>query len=716
MSLALTDLNAERLQAASAAARKALLAARDESGHWLGELATSALATATAVSALALVMKAESLSVAESAATTADGHLQNPTPSPIPALVRGGIKWLAEQQNLDGGWGDTEASYSNISTTLLAIAAFRLAGVAEQHGDRLRRADQFVDSKGRWAGLRRRYGRDKTFAVPILTNCALAGMVDWHEVSPLPFELACFPQSMYRMLQLPVVSYAIPALVAIGQARFFHRPPWNPLVRGIRARLVEKSSRVLEKMQPASGGYLEAVPLTSFVVMSMAATGRAAAAVTQDGVRFLIDSVRSDGSWPIDSNLATWNTTLSLNALAAGDTDIAEQKCLDWLLNCQTKQTHPFTGAAPGGWGWSDLTGSVPDADDTPSALLTLATWSRSRKCSGRDRRRIRDAAAAGIRWLLGLQNRNGGWATFCRGWGKLPFDRSGADLTAHAIRALHAWRDLVDASRPIQRGLKYLARAQQADGSWVPLWFGNQDHPREENPVYGTSKVLLAYRDLGRLDSEPARRGLAWLVANQNADAGWGGGPSLDPTGSRSTVSSVEETALAVEALLAEHAAGQECPANSRDAIEAAPIEESQTRSQRLLRSKGGEMLAGVEAAAVPNAAIPRAELVRGLDWLVRAVESDHFRQASPIGFYFAKLWYHEKLYPIIFATSVLGQAVRLWPALAVRSSPANSCLMSATADNPLFTERTKLNRQPAASGDDVSVTSVHSIKQPCP
>src|SRR5690606_3991872 len=114
----------------------------------------------------------------------------------------------------------------------------------------------------------------KTFAVPILTNCALAGLVPWSEVSPLPFELACLPQSWYRFARLPVVSYAIPALVAIGQARYFHLKPWNPVARVVRAASVERSLKVLQKMQPASGGYLEATPLTSFVVMSLASIGR----------------------------------------------------------------------------------------------------------------------------------------------------------------------------------------------------------------------------------------------------------------------------------------------------------------------------------------------------------------------------------------------------------------------------------------------------------
>lgn len=599
--LHLTVTDSDPLQAAYEKAREVLLRERVAQGHWIGELATSALSTATAVSALSCMARAEPSSI-----TSACRDL----------IVRG-AQWLAARQNSDGGWGDTELSHSNVATTMLAVAAFYLCETAEQHTEKLGRANRYLDEHGRVAALRRRYGRDRTFAAPILTNCALAGLVNWEDIAPLPFELACFPQSFYRFLRLPVVSYAIPALVAIGQARYFHKPPASALLRWIRQRSVEPSLKVLEKMQPASGGYLEAVPLTSFVVMSLAATGRANHAVARRGVEFLLHSVRPDGSWPIDSNLATWNTTLALNALASGSEELPQQPCLDWLLDCQHKQVHPYTGAAAGGWGWSDLSGAVPDADDTSGALLALSAWSRSPQCHGRDRRRIRDAAALAICWLLDLQNRDGGWPTFCRGWGKLPFDRSGADLTAHAIRSLHAWRDLIDGSAAIQRGLGYLARVQHADGSWTPLWFGNQDHPREENPVYGTARVLLAYRDLDLLPSQPAQRAVTWLLESQNPDGGWGGGPSLYPERNHQSVSSVEETAMAVEALLA-------------------------TLNQ------------GDASRAVAN----------GLKWLVTAVESDRFRQVSPIGFYFAKLWYHERLYPIIFVVSALGHARRRVPA----------------------------------------------------
>ncbi len=614
-----------RLESAYQQARESLLSSREPSGHWIGELSTSALSTATAVSALALVSgNTDLLGSAES----------NSVRQQDKQLIAAGIAWLDQNQNSDGGWGDTDQSYSNISTTMLAEAAFHIAGKASEFEETLSRARRYVTDCGGSIALRKRYGRDKTFAVPILTNYALAGLTPWTNVSALPFELACLPQRFYRFMHLPVVSYAIPALVAIGQARFFSHPPRNRLLRFLRQCAVLPSLRVLERIQPQSGGYLEAVPLTSFVVMSLAATGRRDHLVTQRGARFLRESVRSDGSWPIDTNLATWNSSLSIGALAAGGEDVAKLECLEWLLSCQNRSRHPFTGANPGGWGWSDLSGAVPDADDTPAALLALNFWRQSASCSKANQRHIDEAARSGLRWLVDLQNSDGGWPTFCRGWGALPFDRSGADLTAHALRALQAWLPQIDAlrllnkmRRALRRGVKYLGSCQKPDGSWIPLWFGHQDHPQEENPVYGTAKVLFAFRDLGLDESPTAQRGLEWLRSSQHLDGGWGSGV-LGEKGP----SSVEETALAVEALL--------CGKHARNAV----------------------------------------ALSAGLDWLMRAVETKRYLKPSPIGFYFAKLWYYEKLYPAIYTVSALGHALR-----SPQSNPETQPSRARQADKSL-------------------------------
>src|SRR5262245_21978253 len=349
-------IDRERLERAYQTALATLLAERTPEGHWIGELSTSALSTATAVSALALVGR----------------H---------PELIAGGTAWLAAHQNADGGWGDTVKSFSNISTTMLCRAAFHITGTAADHADCLRRADAYMNDRygqtpeEHAEAVRRRYGKDRTFSVPILMTSALAGLTSWREVPSLPFELACFPQSFFRFLRLPVVSYALPALIAIGQAVYHHRPPWNPISRLVRWLSRGRSLRVLERIQPSSGGFLEATPLTSFVTMGLAACGVASHPVARHAIEFLAKSVLPDGSWPIDTNLATWVTTLSINALAAA----GELKSLDnreavrdWLLKQQYRERHPYTGADPGGWAWTDLPGGVPDGDDTQGAIIAL--------------------------------------------------------------------------------------------------------------------------------------------------------------------------------------------------------------------------------------------------------------------------------------------------------------------------------------------------------
>ena len=318
---------------------------------------------------------------------------------------------------------------------------------------------------------------------------------------------------------------------------------------------------------------------------------------------------------------------------------------LDWLLACQYKTVHPFTGADPGGWGWSDLSGAVPDADDTPGRLAGAATMDRQQPLQTLNRkRRSKPAARAGIDWLLSLQNRDQGWPTFCRGWGRLPFDRSGSDITAHVIRSLIAWQETFDDPKieaAIKSGFDYLKRHQHNQAGWLPLWFGNQDHPEEENPIYGTAKVLAAYRDAGRLNNKEVASSVSWLLESQNDDFGWGGGMSNQKNKIQSlhdsgvgaiprVVSSVQETALVLDVLA----------------------------SLLLPQPKNGSVkIPGIEIEQIS------AACKHGALFLVEAVEAGKTFEKWPIGFYFAKLWYYEKLYPLVFCCSrskPIAKAVR--------------------------------------------------------
>lgn len=586
-----------------------LLSERDERGVWVGELSSSALSTATAITTF---------------------HLYDPRK--FEGRIAAGVEWLLLNQNADGGWGDTDKSFSNISTTTLCWAALGLIG---GDGQSIARAEAWL---AKAAGsmepailveaIMQRYGKDRTFSVPILTMATLCerfgpreDAASWRWVKQLPFEMAALPQSWYRRVNLQVVSYALPALIAIGQVRHHHRPTWNPITRLLRWMTKRKTFEVLRRIQPSSGGYLEATPLTSFVCMSLAGMGEAitpdAREVLAEGVAFLEASQRGDGSWAIDSNLATWVTTLSVNALAGGgrlDDYLNEDergRIRDWLLDQQYTEVHPFTGAEPGGWAWTDLPGGVPDADDTSGAILAIVNL-----CEEDDP--AIDAAFEGKTWLCGIQNKDGGMPTFCRGWGRLPFDRSSPDITGHfkyAARKLHRVMDARKAADwdgryiwPITipsgdtEAENYLEQTGGAHGEFAALWFGNQHAPDDRNLVYGTTRA-------GRL-TLGFRKRFPWVLSQQNDDGGWGG--------ELGAPSSIEETAIAIDFLVGwpnmMHAYGD----RATDAVN------------------------------------------RGVAWLIERTDNGVSFESSPIGFYFAKLWYYEKLYPIIWTVEALERTAR--------------------------------------------------------
>ena len=566
----------------------ALISCRNAQGYWEGRLASSPLATAVALAALGSELDKDKQTAA--------------------------FLYLAKTQNGDGGWGDTELSKSNLAATLLVLCAdatHKTSGAL--NGAQRQNAKTYTEKLGGLSeGLRRVYGSDLTFQVPIRMSAACAGLMPWQDVDALPFELAVAPRALMGALRLPVVSYALPALVSVGLARHGKAPSWMLPLRWLREAITERALDCILKMQPESGGYLEAIPITAFCLLGLSAAGRTEHPVAKNARRFLLETQRKDGSWPVEVNLSVWNTTRAVDALAvAGKLEDAlnageRATTRDWLLAQQTKGKSVYSNAVSGGWGWNHLPGSVPDSDDTAGALIAL------RHLGVPDEH---PAISDGKKWLLAIQNRNHGWPTFCRGWEKLPFDRSAPDLTAHAIRALNPLcmgSSEDDPQRaPVRQGQNYLRKVQKSDGSFAPLWFGSESSPDHSNYTYGTTHVIFACEGCSQ-DIQMHTSAMKWLLSIQNSDGGFGGCAGAPST--------AEETGLALRALMT-------TACTTETGLGRAPQESCRERAAR---------------------------------WLMQSQRADGMWNPAPIGFYFAVLWYYEELYPLCYAIGGLGAMAR--------------------------------------------------------
>jgi squalene-hopene/tetraprenyl-beta-curcumene cyclase len=465
-----------------------------------------------------------------------------------------------------------------------------------------------------------------------------------------------------------------PTAIAVGLAKFHNDPTHNPITRLVRRGLRKKTLAALEQLQAADDSF-EGSPLaTALVVMCVAGMGCQEHPIVERGIEFLLSSVRADASWAVTTNLSTIHTCMAVDGLfayggrevvaaewqetATSDDTVANSdhrlspdspheeldglrgECVSWLLKTQHTSASKLTKAPAGGWGASDSPGAEPDTVATAAALVALVQASPADETN---RSRIERAANRGINWLLEMQNDDGGWPTFTREDDSQPLAASGVDPTAQALRAIVAWQqrwksDLLRDSThaavkgridpALARGILFLESRQRADGSFVPLWYGNEHQPDDENPVVGTAQVLAVCEALQQPQSSMATRAAAWLMVAQHSDGGWG--PPRAPVDYSDTeregtlrswrendtmakFCSVEETSAAVAALLP---------------------------------------LAG------DNPATERS-VSRGLQWLAAAVEQDAHRRPAVIGFYPGKIWYYDRLSPLAWAAGTLSRAV---------------------------------------------------------
>jgi squalene-hopene/tetraprenyl-beta-curcumene cyclase len=205
----------------------------------------------------------------------------------------------------------------------------------------------------------------------------------------------------------------------------------------------------------------------------------------------------------------------------------ALQRAARWLLSRQSLRSGDWaarTAAPPGGWYFEDRNEHYPDVDDTSMALIALGFA----RLPGRDDGVRRAAMDRGLRWMLAMQNPDGGWASFDRANDKrwlteIPFadhnamiDPSTADITGRVLESLGGFPRLGADHPLVRRAVDFLKRDQQLDGSWFGRWGVNH--------IYGTWQALVGLRQMGEPTDAPyIRRAGRWLEAHQNPDGGWG-------------------------------------------------------------------------------------------------------------------------------------------------------------------------------------------------
>lgn len=257
-----------------------------------------------------------------------------------------------------------------------------------------------------------------------------------------------------------------------------------------------------------------------------------------------------------------WDTVLTMNAMLAADTPHDDPRLLRaarWVLEREVKQPGDWqvknTGVEPGGWYFEYANEFYPDCDDTAEALTALA---RIRFPEPHWEERRTGALERALRWQVSMQNRDGGWAAFdkdCDKWilTLVPFadhnamiDPSTADITSRTLIALRA-HGFDPHDEPMQRGLEFLYRHQEDDGSWYGRWGCNY--------LYGTWLALEALAELGEpATSERVQAAASWIRERQNPDGGWG--ETLDsyhdPERKGVGLSTASQTAWALMGLLA--------------------------------------------------------------------------------------------------------------------------------------------------------------------
>ncbi|WP_406064155.1 squalene--hopene cyclase [Streptomyces sp. NBC_01077] len=527
-------------EAAARAAERAvghLLARQDPEGWWKGDLETN------------VTMDAEDLLLRQFL-----GILDADT-------TRAAALHIRRQQREDGAWATFYGGPGELSATVEAYVALRLAGDLPE-APHMARAAAWVRARGGIAAAR------------VFTRIwlALFGWWRWEDLPELPPELLFlpkwFPLNIYdfgcwarqTIVPLTVVSAKRPVRPAPFPLDELHTDParpnparplapatgWDGLFqrldkalhvyhrvapRALRRTAMNLAARWIVERQENDGCWGGIQPPAVYSVIALHLLGYD---LQHPVMRAGLESLdrfavwREDGSRMIEAcQSPVWDTCLATIALADAGLDPdhpALVKAVDWMLDEEITRTGDWAvrrpGLPPGGWAFEFHNDNYPDIDDTAEVLLAL------RRVSHPDPARVEAAVARGARWTLGMQSRGGAWGAFDADNtsvlpNKLPFcdfgeviDPPSADVTAHVVEML-AFEGLAKDPRT-GRGIEWLLANQESNGAWFGRW--------GVNLVYGTGSVLPALTAAGLPVSHPAiRRAVGWLGAVQNEDGGWG-------------------------------------------------------------------------------------------------------------------------------------------------------------------------------------------------
>ncbi len=578
-----TPTTAEAGRAALDRAVGHLLGLQHEQGWWQGELETN------------VTMDAEDLLLRE--------FLGVRTAEQTAAAAR----WIRSCQRADGTWANFRDGDADLSTTVEAYVALRLAGDAPDAGHMARAAAWIV-------------GQGGIPATRVFTRIWLAmfGQWSWDDLPVIPPEMiylpAWFPLNVYdwacwarqTIVPLTIVGSLRPVRTLpfglnelhssgsgtqrAGSAGF---DPWSAVFNGLD-RVLHRYVKRLPRMAPARAvraaamrrcaewiiarqekdgcwGGIQPPWVYSLIALHLLGYGLDHPVISRGlaGLdRFTIWEDSPDG--PVRRLEAcqspVWDTVLAMVGLAdAGlpPDHPALVSAAGWVLDEEIHGPGDWQvrrpGLAPAGWAFEFDNDGYPDVDDTAEVVLAL-------RRVGWPAAGIADANARATEWLTGMQSKDGGWGAFdadntSRLVGKMPFcdfgevtDPPSADVTAHTVEALTAMGE--GAGRPVRRGVAWLLRAQEPDGSWFGRWGANY--------VYGTGAVVPALIAAGVRPGKPAiRRAVAWLASHQNPDGGWGEDLRSydDPSWAGRGESTASQTAWALLALLAAWDARPDAP-----------------------------------------------------------------------------------------------------------------------------------------------------------